>query len=165
MIPIFDAFNANISAWNVSSVTRIDDIFRGSTLISLHGTSGVSPGWIICSVMRLHATLTSLHGTSGASPRFLHTQPTDRQHTFEVHLEDASASKTYKDFVSVSIEQGKSEHFLNSVRRMGDFIEGRRFGRDGETGLDDVNDFGQEWQVLDTEPTLFQTVRFPQHPQ
>jgi hypothetical protein len=31
--------------------------------------------------------------------------------------------------------------------------------------MDDANAFGQEWQVLDTEPSLFQTVRLPQHPQ
>jgi hypothetical protein len=73
--------------------------------------------------------------------------------------------KTYKDFASVLIEQGKSEHFLDSVGLMRDFGQGRRFGRDGQTVLDDVNAFGQEWQVLDTEPTLFQTLRFLQHPQ
>jgi hypothetical protein len=89
----------------------------------------------------------------------LHTQPSDRQHTFEVHLggRERIKLKTYKDFVSVLIEQGKSEHFLNSVGLMGDF--------GGQTVLDDVDAFGQEWQVLATEPTLFQTVRFPQHPQ
>jgi hypothetical protein len=36
--------------------------------------------------------------------------------------------------------------------------------RDGNTVLDDPNAFGQEWQVLDTEPSLFQTLRLPQHP-
>jgi hypothetical protein len=98
---------------------------------------------------------------------FLHTQPTNTQHIFEVHLggRERIKLKTYKDFVSVLIEQGRSEHFLNSVGLMGDFGGGRRFARDGQTVLDDVSAFGQEWQVLDTEPTLFQTVRFPQHPQ
>jgi hypothetical protein len=98
---------------------------------------------------------------------FLHTQPTDTQHIFEVYLggRERIKLKTFKDFVSVLIEQGKSEHFLNSVGLMGDFGEGRRFGRDGQTVLDDANAFGQEWQVLDTDPKLFQTVRFPQHPQ
>jgi hypothetical protein len=98
---------------------------------------------------------------------FLHSQPTNPQHVFEVHLggRERIKVKTYKDLVSVLVELGKSEHFLNSVGLMGDFGEGRRFGRDGQTVLDDVNAFGQEWRVLDTEPTLFQTVRFPQHPQ
>jgi surface protein len=98
---------------------------------------------------------------------FLHTKPTDKQHVFEVHLggRERVKLKTYKDFVSVLIEQGLSKHFGDSVGLMGDFGKGRKFARDGKTVLDDANAFGQEWQVLDTDPTLFQTVRFPQHPQ
>jgi hypothetical protein len=98
---------------------------------------------------------------------FLHTQPTDKQHVFEVHLggRERIKLKTYKDFVSVVIEQGLSKHFGKSVGLMGDFGMGHMIARDGKTVVDDANAFGQEWQVLDTEPTLFQTVRFPQHPQ
>jgi hypothetical protein len=97
----------------------------------------------------------------------LHTQPTDKQHVFEVHLggRERIKLKTYKDFVSVVIEQGLSKHFGKSVGLMGDFGMGHMIARDGKTVVDDANAFGQEWQVLDTEPTLFQTVRFPQHPQ
>jgi hypothetical protein len=97
---------------------------------------------------------------------FSHTQPTDKQHVFEVYLGDRQRIKvkTYKDFVSVLIEQGQSKHFGDSVGLMGDFGKGRMLARDGQTILNDANAFGQEWQVLDTEPTLFQTVRFPQHP-
>jgi hypothetical protein len=96
---------------------------------------------------------------------FLHTQPTDKQHVFEVHLggRERIKFKTYKDFVSVVIEQGLSKHFSKSVGLMGDFGMGHMFARDGKSVLDDANAFGQEWQILDTEPTLFQTVRFPQH--
>jgi hypothetical protein len=72
--------------------------------------------------------------------------------------------ETYKNFVSVLIEQGKSKNFGDSVGLMGDYGEGRMLARDGETILDDANAFGQEWQVLDSEPTLFQRLRFPQHP-
>jgi cysteine-rich repeat protein len=97
---------------------------------------------------------------------FSHTQPTDKQHVFEVYLGDRERIKvkTYKDFVSVLIEQGQSKHFGDSVGLMGDFGKGRMLARDGKTIFDDANAFGQEWQVLDTEATLFQTVRFPQHP-
>ncbi len=31
--------------------------------------------------------------------------------------------------------------------------------------MNEANAFGEECQVLDTEPKLFQTLRFPQHPQ
>jgi hypothetical protein len=95
------------------------------------------------------------------------TQSTDKQHVFEVHLggRERIKVKTYKDFVSVLIEQGQSENFGDSVGLMGDFQKGRMVARDGKTVLDDVNAYGQEWQVLDTEPSLFQAVRLPQHPQ
>jgi hypothetical protein len=98
---------------------------------------------------------------------FSHTQPTDKQHVFEIHLggRERIKLKTYKDLVSVLIEQGKSEHFHHSVGLMGDFRMGQMIARDGKTVIDDANAFGQQWQVLDTEPSLFQTVRLPQHPQ
>jgi hypothetical protein len=99
--------------------------------------------------------------------KFLHKKPTDKQHVFEVHLGglEVIKVKTYKDFVSVLIEQGGSKHFGDSVGLMGDFAYGVKLSRDGKTVLNDANAFGQEWQVLDTDPTLFQTVRLPQHPQ
>jgi hypothetical protein len=73
--------------------------------------------------------------------------------------------KTYDDFVSVLIEQGQIEHFGDSVGLMGDFGKGRMLARDGKTVLNNPNDFGQEWQVLATEPGLFQTPFLPQDKQ
>jgi hypothetical protein len=48
---------------------------------------------------------------------------------------------------------------------MGDFRMGHMIGRDGKRVTDDANASGQEWEVLDTDPSLFHTVRIPQHPQ
>jgi hypothetical protein len=97
---------------------------------------------------------------------FSHTQPNDKQHAFEVYLggRERVKVKTYKDFVSVLIEQGQQVNFGDSVGLMGDFRFGVKLSRDGKRDINDPNAFGQEWQVLDTEPVLFQTVRFPQHP-
>ena len=97
---------------------------------------------------------------------FSHTQPTVKQHVFEVDLggRERIKVKTYKDFVSVLIEQGENKHFGDSAGLMGDFRMGHMIARDGKTVIEDANAFGQEWQVLDTEPSLFQTVRLPQHP-
>jgi hypothetical protein len=97
---------------------------------------------------------------------FLHTQPTDTQHVFDVHLvgRERIKIKTYKDFVSVLFEQSEGKHFTKSVGLMGDFETGHMIARDGKTVMTDANAFGQEWQVLDTEPSFFQAVRFPQHP-
>jgi hypothetical protein len=98
---------------------------------------------------------------------FFHTQPKDKQHVFEVYLGGQERLKmmTYKDFVSVLIEQGKKANFGDSVGLMGDFRFGAKLGRDGKSVINDPNAFGQEWQVLDTDPMLFQSARFPQHPQ
>jgi hypothetical protein len=97
---------------------------------------------------------------------FNHTQPTDKQHVFEVHAggRERIKIKTYKDFVSVSLEQGLGKDFGDSVGLMGDFAFGHMIARDGKTIMTDANAFGQEWQVLDSEPSLFQSLRLPQHP-
>jgi hypothetical protein len=86
---------------------------------------------------------------------------------FDVHIggRERIKIKTYKDFVSVLVEKGRSKHFGDSVGLMGDFEMGKMIARDGNTVLNDPNAFGQEWQVLETERTLFQTNRLPQHPQ
>jgi hypothetical protein len=98
---------------------------------------------------------------------FSHMQPTDKQHVFEVHLggRERIKVKTYKDFVSILVENGRSKHFSDSAGLMGDFRMGHMIARDGKTVIDDANAFGQEWQVLDTELSLFHAVRLPQHPQ
>jgi cysteine-rich repeat protein len=97
---------------------------------------------------------------------FFHTQPTDKQHVFAVHLGGGEIInvKTYKDFVSILIEKGESKNFGESVGLMGDFGKGRMLARDGQTILDDANAFGQEWQVLESEDSFFQRLRLPQHP-
>jgi hypothetical protein len=115
-----------------------------------------------------------LNGVAGAELpsefsgfEFSHTQPTDTQHIFEVHLggRERIKLKTYKDFVSVLIEQAQQTHFADSVGLMGNFEYGLKVARDGKTVLEDANTFGEEWQVLDTDPMLFQMVRLPQYPQ
>jgi hypothetical protein len=60
---------------------------------------------------------------------------------------------------------GEPNHsFGDSVGLMGDFAFGRMVARDGKTVVTEPNTFGQEWQVLETEPSLFQSLRLPQHP-
>jgi hypothetical protein len=97
---------------------------------------------------------------------FSHTRPTEQQHVFDVHLggRQRIKLKTYKDFVAVLVEWGHRENFVNSVGLMGDFQTGHMLARDGKTVMDNWNAYGQEWQVRDTDPSLFQTLRLPQHP-
>lgn len=73
--------------------------------------------------------------------------------------------KTFKDWVSISLESPKAKNFRSATGMMGDFATGEKIGRDGFTTFSDLelNDFGQEWQVQPNEPKLFQTMdRSPQ---
>jgi hypothetical protein len=62
---------------------------------------------------------------------------------------------TWKSFVSVGVKNPTKEHFDGSVGLMGSFPAGLMVARDGKTVFDDSNQFGQEWQVLNSEPQLF----------
>jgi len=72
--------------------------------------------------------------------------------------------KTYKDFVSVDLKAIDDETFADSVGLMGSYITGHKIARDGETIMNDPVAFGQEWQVLATEPKLFHSLEGPQQP-
>jgi hypothetical protein len=73
--------------------------------------------------------------------------------------------KTYKDFVSVDLMAGEyGASFAGSVGLMGSYTTGDKLARDGETVLKDSVAFGQEWQVLATEPNLFHSIEGPQQP-
>ena len=65
--------------------------------------------------------------------------------------------KTYKGFVKVQVAKEGSEQYKGSHGLLGRFPDGKRVARDGETFLEDVNAFGQEWQVQVGEPKLFQS--------
>ena len=65
--------------------------------------------------------------------------------------------KTYKGFVKVQLAKEGSEQYRGSHGLLGRFPDGKRVARDGETFLEDVNEFGQEWQVQVGEPKLFHT--------
>ena len=78
----------------------------------------------------------------------------------EVHFHfgpEKIVMKTYKDFVKVEVNAKGSKQFENSLGLLGRFPDGQRVGRDGTTFIEDVNKFGQEWQVQADEPKLFHT--------
>jgi hypothetical protein len=72
--------------------------------------------------------------------------------------------KTYKDFVSVDLKALNDDTFADSIGLMGSYTKGHKVARDGETIMDDPIAFGQEWQVLATEPKLFHSLKGPQQP-
>lgn len=70
-----------------------------------------------------------------------------------------------RNIVSVYIVGPKKDDFEAGVGLVGSFLTGSMLARDGQTVMADPNAFGQEWQVLDTDPQLFQVIRAPQYPQ
>lgn len=72
--------------------------------------------------------------------------------------------KTWNTFVSISIKNAKTVNFGKSVGLMGSFETGAKVARDNKTILSDMNTFGQEWQVLESERKLFRVEEGPQQP-
>jgi hypothetical protein len=72
-------------------------------------------------------------------------------------------------FPAVIVDAGMTDIFAGSLGMLGEFGTGRALARDGqmEIEIDPVNAeaFALEWQVRDTEPSLFKESRFPQYPQ
>lgn len=83
---------------------------------------------------------------------------------FQVRIDlsngDAISFGVSKDFVRVNVHmrEGKFGRYKGSVGLMGTYPSGMTHGRDGKTVFTDMNAFGQEWQVLEAEPKLFQTL-------
>lgn len=66
--------------------------------------------------------------------------------------------RTFNEFVKVDVgraHQEGTDYYTKSLGLLGRFPDGARVGRDGQTVIEDVNAFGQEWQVLVEEPKLF----------
>merc|ERR1740117_2100947 len=78
--------------------------------------------------------------------------------------EDTIIIGTWKSYVRVQIDNAKDKHFRDSRGLMGSFSEGIKLARDNITVLEDLNVFGQEWQVRNSEPKLFRVEEGPQHP-
>merc|ERR1712151_133719 len=78
--------------------------------------------------------------------------------------EEKIVFKTWNNFVRVDVINPTYENFKHSVGLMGTFEESAKMGRDNTTVIDDLNLFGQEWQVLPSEPKLFHNLDGPQAP-
>jgi hypothetical protein len=57
------------------------------------------------------------------------------------------------------------DKFHDTVGLMGHFNKPGFLARDGISKITDFNQFGQEWQVLQSEPMIFNERRAPQHPE
>lgn len=94
---------------------------------------------------------------------------TEKSFQFKVFLGDDQyiVIKTVKNFLRIEMDGIHSvKDFAKSRGIMGSFPEGNLIARDGVTRMEDNLDaFGQEWQVSMKEPMLFYQVAAPQYPQ
>lgn len=79
--------------------------------------------------------------------------------------EEKISIMTWNDFVRVDIVDPTIENFGSSIGLMGTFSKSLKVGRDNSTVFEDLNEFGQEWQVLPSEPKLFHNIEGPQAPE
>ncbi len=67
--------------------------------------------------------------------------------------------------IKVSVTANDKNKFHDTVGLMGHFNKPGFLARDGMRKMTDFNQFGQEWQVLQSEPMIFNERRAPQHPE
>lgn len=89
---------------------------------------------------------------------------------FKVAISDVDyiTIKTYKHLLNVHFTNSAPKFFSGSVGLLGDFDSGQRVGRDNKVWQDQRSfdmPFGNEWQVLESEPMLFHNREGPQHPE
>merc|ERR1711935_156754 len=101
-----------------------------------------------------------------AGYRLKYQRISDRAVEYEIVLENTESIllKTWNRFVSVSMKNPRKKHFGGSVGLMGTFPNGIKLARDNVTIMSDLNSFGQEWQVIGSEPKLFTETEGPQFP-
>ena len=80
-------------------------------------------------------------------------------------VDSAITVVSFKDYVSIKVENATKAMFHDAVGLLGDFENGGMLARDGKTVLEDPNEFGFEWQVRPAEDgVLFNTACEPVWP-
>jgi len=149
-----------------SAAVRIgEDIFEVSSY-GEYSINGVGSGLVdSTSQPSLRGSVPVAH--IGGYP--IHHRWEDKQHfkhTFDIILDENEniTIANVKQLVGVTVNHADEKHFKNVVGVLGN-IKGELLARDGVTHMErDTNAFVQEWQIRDTDPMLFSTVREPQYP-
>lgn len=87
------------------------------------------------------------------------------QYTIDLPEGQKIALRSVKEYMRVDIEEPKEEYFGSAKGLMGTFKDDRMLSRDGTVYFADPNQYGQEWQVRDTEAMLFSKADGPQFPE
>ena len=112
----------------------------------------------------VEGALVNSRGMSVGGHPVYHRQQGKKRHFYDIVMDGKNVTlATYKDIVSVNIQEGLMNRF-DGVGLLGN-LHGKLLARDGKTDLSaDPNALGQEWQVTSDEPMLFSTIRAPQYP-
>lgn len=71
---------------------------------------------------------------------------------------------SFKEMLSITIQDARQERFVGAGGMMGSFHTGEVMSRDGKEILEEPEAMAREWQVRDNEEMLFQTAQHPQYP-
>jgi len=73
--------------------------------------------------------------------------------------------KKHKEMLRIEVDGATASTFGNSLGLLGSYGNGLKIARDKKTIIEDGDSFGQEWQVLATEPMIFHSIEAPQAPE
>ncbi|CAB9513844.1 expressed unknown protein [Seminavis robusta] len=133
-------------------------------------SGGTNAGTITNQVIMSESKLSSIEGMldyvegewhrasiAGFMVRYKQSSPSVREAAIYVDgPKEKIAFKTFKSFVRIDVDWNESKNYGGSLGLLGSYDhEGARFGRDGKTLIKNFRQFGQEWQVEDSEPRLF----------
>ena len=150
---------------HVRTTIRYDYSFIETASLRIGDDTLELSSWGVAFFNGVYLTETDIPPTFHGYP-FSLTSRDEKRHQFAIQVDDNQniTMDTFKDFVNVELNLFP---LLHSAGMMGDPRSGALLARDGVTvfGEEDLNGFGQEWQVLPTDPSLFQTIRAPQAPE
>jgi len=101
---------------------------------------------------------------SGYPVQFQQPNAMQKEYTIDIGEGAKIVMKTWHGMVRVDVSGGSFKQFGLSVGLMGTFDGSVKLARDYKTVMEDVNQFGQEWQVLSSEPKIFHNIDGPQAP-
>ena len=87
------------------------------------------------------------------------------QYTIDLPEGQKVVLKTVKEYMRVDVQEPKQGYFGTAKGLMGTFQDDRMLSRDGSIYFADPNQYGEEWQVRDTDRTLFGKPDGPQYPE
>jgi len=128
----------------------------GDDTLEVMGGKGTSMYW-----------LNGVKGEDASVPQKLSGYPikfremSKKSHEFVV---EEVVISTWNAYVRVNFQNTDSKDFESAVGLLGRFTDGKKTGRDNRV-IEDADVFGQEWQVLGSEPKLFHDIEGPQHPE